>query len=272
MRLIVLSLAVAGMTACTVPDALLNVPLELESEEFAFDVSEIITEWEGEACADTSANECKVIMALDETDDGSVSSPPAIPASIPETVSVEQCVTGAGCATANINILDWAEEEGLLDDLKSNLSYATPIDVEAVASQAGVSVDGNNGVEIQSIALNWVSNNLNFDTVDIDFYVVDGLEAASGDPLAMIEDGTATMVGTLPAADAGATGEVDVTFASGGEDALAEALLSKYFTAVIAVSDADSVALPMDGSNILKPAGDASVQVTSIVEFEAGQF
>ncbi len=272
MRHALIPLVLLTAAACDVPDALLEIPLELESEPYSFDVGQAIADFEAQACTDMTSDECKVIIALDETDDSAVSDPPSIPAVFPKTLDVEQCAGGVGCVTANIDLLEWAKDSGMLDDVKANLTIVAPIDVEEVATEVGVDIDGSNGVEIQSITVAWLSNGLNFATPDIDFYTAPGLlDPATSNGQALISNGTATQVGSLPGIDAGFEGANEVVFAADGETLLADALMGKQFTAIVALPDGLNIALPTQGDNYLKPSGIAEVQAQSVVQFEAGQ-
>jgi hypothetical protein len=260
------SAALLPLSGCEILDALFNqefeLPVELESPPAEIDATTPVEETEQTMCDDADSPDCAVVKALDLTDDTMVSDPPKIPDEFPNEVTVTDPVT---MTEDTINVETWMNESGLTDEIE--LAQVIPVDL---TSQVDVdSPEAIQDVTFENLALNYISNTLTFDTVDLDLYISEDSYEATDDPEALIEDGSVIKVGTIEAMPAGTDGDAAIVFAEGGSDAFNEALKNLSFTAVIALPPETAFQLK-EGSTPemrLKPKGVAEVSIKATIAY-----
>ncbi|MCP4504203.1 MAG: hypothetical protein GY822_30130 [Deltaproteobacteria bacterium] len=261
-----LSTAILSLTVVGCDAEGLEVPVSFESPAYEFSVTEHVEEYEDDMCADAESKNCKIIEALDRTDDGEVSNPPRIPAEFPKTVDVEEC-DAAGCVTVPVDLEEWAESEGLNSILQENVTTAIEIDLTAEVEADIESPDVISNVDISAAAIAWKLNTLTFGLPSIDIYMGNGLLGEDADALLVAED--VAKVGTLAATAAGSTSDTDLNFTSGGSDIFKSALQNLKFTVVLSVpaTQIEGLAESSDGSSFIKPQGDGEVALKAEITY-----
>lgn len=247
-----------------------SVPLAFESQPYEVNVDEHVVDFEVNACADQDSENCRVIQALDRSDDGEVSNPPSIPTEFPTEVDIEECDENGNCASTTIDISQWLDEDGLGIDVSNQLSTAISVDLR---EELGDDLDriGDpsqiDSVAISRLAVDYKENTLTFDVPAVDLYIgPSGLD--TDDAAALISAGSVTKIGTLERRSEG-TGPSDVEFVSGGADRFSDAIKSLEFTAVMAVPDSETINLREGAAQgtLQKPGGEAEVTLQVEVTF-----
>lgn len=268
-QLLAITAAVAGLTACNGP---LELPLEFDSPTTTINVDDHIGALEASMCADMTSRDCLIIQELDKSDDDAVSTPPAIPAEFPKSISIDI----AGQAQ-EFDVATWLNdpngdgdtEDGFLEVAR----FAQIIDIDVTNEMDAQSPEGLNNVAINSVKFFFPQNSLTFATVPVQLFLLPSDTNTDGaDARALIDDGTAKLVGTIPAQPAGATAELDFAFEDGGKTSFVDALLNMKFKAILAVPADAPIALP-DGAaanTFAKPAGilETGVRLSAVFSFD----
>lgn len=247
-----------------------SLPLEFESQPYSVDVDEHVVDFEVNACADEDSENCRVIKALDRSDDGEVSNPPTIPTEFPTEVDVEECDENGNCASTTVDISQWLDEDGLGLDVSNQLSTAIGVDLrEELGDELDQIGDPSqiDTVSITRLAVDYKENTLTFDVPAVDLYIGPG-GLDTDDAAALISAGSVTKVGTLERRGQG-TGPANVEFVSGGSDRFSDAIKSLEFTAVMAVPDSETINLREGAAQgtLQKPGGEAEVTLQVEVTF-----
>lgn len=267
-----LPLALAGLAltfagGCELLAALASqefqVPVDLETPPTELNATEQVDNVESGLCEDPDGYNCTVVKALDFSDDEQVSDPPAIPPEFPVAIDVTNPDTGE---TETVDVEEWAAEVGLGQDL--DLKQVIPMDLSAI-----VGVDDPSAIEevtVADVALGWLENSFTFDTVPMDLYIgTELVDDPTADPQALIDAGTVEKVGTIPAQEAGVTGDAPISFVEGGNAKFNTALKGLKFTAVVALPSDQQIELK-EGSDVnkrLKPTGEASVSLKATLMY-----
>lgn len=233
-------------------------PIPLETPPQEIDVTARVEAAEDAICEDRTSEDCLVLIALDGTD-GSVEEPPRLPPEFPARHDPD----GPG-PTEEIDVEQWAKDQGL-NAAASDLKVAVPVDLSGQVNVEDESAIQD--VRFDTVAVNFQSNTLTFDTIPLDLYASVGPVEDLSDPDALIASGAVEKIGTIEAKAAGETGDAPVTFVEGGNAIFNEALKSLSFALVVAVPEGTQVALPRteDGENLVKPLGKASLSVKASV-------
>jgi|GEM_PF-2232470 len=268
----VLSTASFAMTGCLAEG--LEVPIAFETPTYEFSVTEEVEAFEDDVCADTDSRDCKVIMALDETDDGQVSNPPRIPDEFPNEVDIEECQGGA-CVSTTIDLEEWAADEGLETSI-SDVAMAFEIDLTEEADvQAEIDIgagDVISNVDIRAMAFAWARNTLTFNLPSVEMHVADGLllnddESNSDAADRLLANNAVTYVGTLDETPAGSTDDTNFNLASGGSDSLKAALQSLQFTVVLVVPEGQDITMEQANGLWVKPQGEGEVGMKAEITY-----
>ncbi len=239
----------------------LNIPLDLESKSATLDIDQAVMDAEAEICSDNASEDCAILMALDATD-GTPNTPPALPTSIPKTIDPD----GEDGEAPAIDVEQWLSDSGIMDAIHAKHAIGADLTDRLAASQNQVQ-----DVTFDTVVFNWQENTLTFPTMDLDFYVGQGVdpdENGNYDAEALIADGSLGLAGTITAQAAGATGESEVTFADGGKDQLNEAIKTLKFVVGVAIPDGAEITLNEDDAgNWIKPSGLATVTLKTTLTF-----
>lgn len=255
-----LAAALAPTPGCELLQSLyeqpIDVPVPLETPAAELDATAQVESVEETLCSDEGSYDCAIVQALDRYDDDQVGDPPRIPEEFPIEITVKNPATGDDEA---VNVEEWVQEAGLAEGIE--LAQAVPVDLRtAVGVQDTSAVEA---VSFRDVKLNWQENTFTFNTVPLDLYVYTEALPSLGDAQRLITDGSAQKVGTIPAQEAEATGEVDVQFVAGGEDLFGEALKALRFTLIVALPEDAPLGLN-DGAEAgtkRKPLGIAKVSL-----------
>jgi hypothetical protein len=268
---VVLSAASFAMTGCLAEG--LEVPIAFETPSYEFSVTEEVEAFEDDVCADAESRDCKIIIALDQTDDGEVSDPPRIPDTFPNEVTIEEEIDGFTASTV-IDLEEWAANEGLETTISGGVAMAFEVDLTQEADvQAEIETpDLISNVDIQAVAFAWLQNSLTFDLPSIQLHVADGLllneDESNADAAArLMADNAVTYVGTLDETPAGSTEDTNFNLASGGSDTLKAALQSLQFTVVLTIPEDLSLLQQQDNGLWTKPQGEGEVAMKAEITY-----
>jgi len=268
---VVLSTASFAMTGCLAEG--LEVPIAFETPSYEFSVTEEVEAFEDDVCADAESRDCKIITALDQTDDGEVSDPPRIPDTFPNEVTIEEEVDGFTASTV-VDLEEWAATEGLETTISGGVAMAIEVDLtEDAEVQAEIQTpDLISNVDIQAVAFAWLQNSLTFDLPSIELHVADGLllneDESNADAAArLMAENAVTYVGTLDETPAGSTDDTNFNLASGGSDTLKAALQSLQFTVVLTIPEDLSLLQQQDNGLWTKPQGEGEVAMKAEITY-----
>jgi len=150
------------------------------------------------------------------------------------------------------------------------------VDLGELVADAGGG-DAAQDVSFEEVFLAWEENTLTFDAPILDVYVGPVADDVT-DPEALIASSDFEKVGTVGkdldtetdgfevGQEAGVTGDVALSFISGGKEIFNERLKSLAFTLVVAAPDGTAVTFkedPNDATKLLKPTGQATLKLKS---------
>jgi hypothetical protein len=267
-RLLPLALAILlPATGCELFEGLFSqnfqFPIDMETPTMDLNVTDQVNAIEDALCSDADSYNCAVVKALDYSDDEEISDPPRIPDEFPVEVDV---VDPVSADTESVNAEEWASDVGLTSDL--DLKAVVPMDVTSLLG--GNPPEAIEDVNVTVLALSWKENTFTFDTAPMNLYVADELIADVSDPDRLLEEGQVQLVGTVPARDAGGTGDVPVEFVDGGKEIFNAALKGLRFTLLLALPEDANMSLREGAGGPgtrVKPTGDASVTVKATLEY-----
>jgi hypothetical protein len=258
-------------------NAPLEIPLDFESPPAEMNVTEQVESIEDGMCEDAASQDCLVIMALDASD-GTSETPPRVPDSFPKEVD------DPSSPGTPINVENWFADPNGDGDTSDGMLEAARVKQAAdinISEEVDFDATQVENVNIKSIAMVWADNSLTFPTQPVDLYVSpkpmgdhDACSAADVLPEdcaeALLANGEVTKIGTLPAQPAGESGEAQIEFVEGGNDALNNAVKTLHFTLVASVPDEADLTLPEDPNNpanLIKPKGVATTSLKATLIF-----
>lgn len=245
---------VLSQSACDLLAQPVEIPVSLVSPSITIDVTNAITVLEADLCTQPDSENCLVLQALDQTDDGAVSTPPSIPDEFPTSVTIEQ-----EGAQIEIDCRDWLDSSGLI----SAAQFKKLVNIDVTEEAEVETPDAIQNVRITALSLQWPQNTLTFPTVPLDFYVATETFEDDADPAALIAEGKVTKVGSIDAQAAGSVSDLNINFVEGGANTFSDAVRSLKFAVVVALPDGVDLSLPA-GANpdtLVKPQGLAEVAV-----------
>jgi hypothetical protein len=202
-------------------------------------------------CRAPLSHGCRVVRALDKSDDGHADEPPALPDEMPRWISLP---TDNGGSEA-VDVDAWARDVGLPG--VGGGRVVLPVDLSAHR-------DIVNGAEsIDNVAAYVEKAHHNLSARALGLSVVPGLLASSANPDGLIAGHQPRRVGSLSLPASGMSGRVELPFGARGRRAFVDAVESATFTAVLSIERGLDAALPNGSSDELRarPSGSLVVEL-----------
>lgn len=295
-RLSLLVVAVAPLSGCELAGDLYNwanefyndpitLIINVESPSETIEVTPQVNAVEDGMCEDRDSESCLILSEIDKTDDDMVTSPnPRIPDEFPASVTVEDDMGNQvpdpdapcdpleplgpeNCPPWEVSIDEFMEESGVYDEI--DISEIIPVDL---TEEIDVSApDAIRSVEIRRLGINYVDNELTFDTVPLALYMSEELLEEDADADALIDNGEVTYLGTIEAQPALTDGTRAIDFESdASRQVFVDGVISRQFTLVFRVPPGTVFQLsdsPNDPSMKLKPKGQTDIALVAAFAF-----
>ena len=243
----------------------LVIPLDLESDTATLDVDEAVLRAEADLCADETSENCLILKALDENDDGTIENPPKLPDQIPTILEIDMDGDESTPAESK-DIKQWLDDSGVMSAIRARKAIGADLTNKIQANKESIQ-----DVTFDTVTFNWQENSLSFETMDLDFFVgmdIEPDEEGNYDADALMTEGLITKVGTIKAQAAGSTGESEVEFTDEGKALLNDAIKSLKFVVAVTIPEDVVIDLDPDGDDLLvKPAGLATVSLKTRLNF-----
>lgn len=263
LRILVLPLALAG---CALFGGPVDVGVRVLTDPVEVDVGADVDDRVDALCADPEAASCAGPAALCALHHGE----PCDPVVLPGELAVALDVDGDG----TLETVDQLLGHEVMQEAR--LAFALPIDLtDELDCGSG---DALEDLSLDEVRVAWPRNTLTFDAPVLDVFVG---PPSDGDAEELLDQGGFTRIGRLGrdidgdgaldvGQEAGSTEDTPLSWVSGGQEALEDAVRGVTFTIVVASADGHEVSLlPVDGEPDLvhRPDGVARVAFAATVRY-----